>query len=295
MWAREGRGTLARVKILISADMEGVCGVTSWAQVTPVEYGGKAPNEYERMRVQMTREVAAAAQGALAAGAREVIVADSHHGMRNILGEQLPSGTRLVSGNERPLGMVQGVDEDGVGAVFFVGYHAKAGTPRAVLSHTWNGIVQDVRLNGRSTGEFGLNAWLAAHFGVPVALVTGDDVAVAQVRAELGEHVQGVAVKTSLSRYAATNLHPEDAWERIEIAARVATGRAATATPYEVAAPTRVEIDLAGSARLDLVTHLLPNVERLSDFTVAYTAQDALDGFRTFRLVNKLAEIEQDF
>ncbi|PYE55326.1 M55 family metallopeptidase [Deinococcus yavapaiensis] len=283
------------MKILISADMEGVCGVTSWAQVTPVEYGGRASGEYERARLQMTREVAAAAQGALAAGASEVIVADSHHGMRNILGELLPSGTRLVSGNERPLGMMQGVDEQGVTAAFFVGYHARAGTPRAVLAHTWNGLVQDVRLNGRSTGEFGLNAWIAAHFRVPVALVTGDDIAVAQVRAELGEHVEGVSVKTSLSRYAATNLHPGDACERIEIAARIATGHAPTLPAYEVNAPTRVEIDLAGSARLDLVTHLLPNVERLGNFTVAYTAADALDGFRMFRLVNKLAEVDQDF
>lgn len=283
------------MKVLISADMEGVCGVTSWAQVTPPEYGGQAPGEYERARVQMTREVAAAAEGALEGGAKEVIVADSHHGMRNLLAEGLPRHTRLVSGNERPLGMVQGVDEAEVAAVFFIGYHARASTPRAVLSHTWNGIVQDVRLNGRSTGEFGLNAWLAGHFGVPVTLVTGDDVAVAQVQQELGAEVVGVAVKQSLSRYSATHLHPDEAVERVRYAARQAMARLSQAQPYEVARPTRVEVDLNHTARTDLVAHLLREVERIGDHTLAFTVDTALEGFRLFRLVNKLAEVEQDF
>ena len=283
------------MKILISADMEGVCGVVSWAQVTAPEYNGPAPGEYERARLQMTREVAAAAEGALDGGADEVIVADSHHGMRNLLADLLPRRTRLISGNERPLGMVQGVDEPDVAAVFFVGYHARAGTPRAVLAHTWNGLVQDVRLNGRSTGEFGLNAWLAAHYGVPVSLVTGDDVAVAQVREELGADVLGVAVKVSHSRYSGTHLHPDEALERIRVAARRAVERAAPGRPYMVDSPTRVELDLNQAARMDLAAGLLGEVERPGSHTLAYTAQDALEGFRMFRLVNKLAEVEQDF
>ena len=88
--------------------------------------------------------------------------------------------------------MMQGVDLDGIGAVFYTGYHAKAGTPNAPLAHTWTGWVNDVRIDGRSTGEFGINAIVAGHFGVPVALVTGDDKAVAQTRALLGEQVVGV-------------------------------------------------------------------------------------------------------
>ena len=282
------------MKVLISADMEGVCGVTSWAQVTPPEFGGKAPGEYERTRERMTREVCAAAQGALEAGANEIIVADSHHGMRNLIPELLPRHTRLVSGNERPLGMMQGVDENGVRCAFFTGYHARAGSARAVLSHTWSGLVNDVRLNGRSTGEYGLNAWLAAQYGVPVTLVAGDDAAVREVRDELGDHVLGVPVKQSLSRYAATSLHPEDACERIRDAAARAFALAATSAPYAVESPTRVEVEFSHTVRVDLVTHLLPEVERTGTRTLAYTANSAVEGFRLFRLVNKLAEVEQD-
>lgn len=281
-------------RVVISADMEGVCGVVSWAQVTPPEYGGRAPGEYEKTRVLMTREVAAAAEGVLAGGADEVIVADSHYGMRNLLPDLLPRGTRLVSGNERPLGMVQGVDEEGVEALLFVGYHARASTPRAVLSHTWNGQVQDVRLNGRSTGEFGLNAWVAAHFGVGVSLVAGDDVAVAQVREELGEAVIGVPVKTCHSRYSATHLHPLEAADRLRDAARrsVEAGRPG---PYAVSAPTRVEVDFDHAVRIDLIAHLVPGVERTGPHGVAWTAKDAVAGFEMFRLVTKIASVEQDF
>jgi D-amino peptidase len=170
------------MKVLVSADMEGVCGVTSWVQVMPPEYGSGPSStvEYERARARLTREVNAAVEGALAAGADEVIVDEAHNGMRNLVPEDLHESVRFITGSDKALGMMQGIDEPGVGAVFFVGYHAKAGTPAAPLAHTWTGYLNDVRLNGRSTGEFGINAAIAGHFGVPVTLVTGDDKAVAQ-------------------------------------------------------------------------------------------------------------------
>lgn len=170
------------MKVLISADMEGTCGVVSWVQVIPPEYAhGSDPvnqSEYDRARLRMTREVNAAIEGALAGGATEVIVNDSHDGMRNLIPEELHPECRFISGNDKPLSMMQGVDLDGVGAVFFTGYHAKAGTPHAPLAHTWTGWLNDVRINGDSTGEFGINAIVAGHFGVPVVLVTGDEKAV---------------------------------------------------------------------------------------------------------------------
>ncbi len=171
------------MKVLISADMEGTCGVTSWVQVTPPEYGGEptATVEYERARLRLTREVNAAVEGALAGGAEEVIVNESHDGMRNLIAEELHPSIRFITGNDKELGMVQGIQEEGVGALFFTGYHAKAGTPNAPLAHTWTGYVNDVRIDGRSTGEFGINALVAGHFGVPVTLVTGAEEAMRRV------------------------------------------------------------------------------------------------------------------
>ena len=108
------------MKVLISADMEGTCGVVSWVHVMPPEYVGNSEpsnqSEYDRARLRMTREVNAAIEGALEAGADEVIVNDSHDGMRNLIPEQLHPECRFIAGNDKPLGMMQGVDLEGIGA-----------------------------------------------------------------------------------------------------------------------------------------------------------------------------------
>jgi D-amino peptidase len=281
------------VKVLISADMEGTCGIVSWVHVTPPEGSGGEPTnqvEYERARLRMTREVNAAIEGALTAGAEEVIVNDSHDGMRNLIPEELHPSCRFISGNDKLLGMMQGVDLDGVGAVFYTGYHAKAGTLAAPLAHTWTGWLNDVRFDGRSTGEFGINAAIAGHFGVPVILVTGDDKAVAQTRELLGDQVVGVAVKEGISTFAALHLHPSVAAERIREGAERAVGSAGSAVPFILPNGTTVELDFNHQARADQAA-LAPGVERTGERTIAFHPVDGLGLCRTFRAVMKLASI----
>jgi D-amino peptidase len=281
------------MKVLISADMEGTCGVVSWVQVMPPEYGGDEPTstvEYERARARLTREVNAAIEGALAGGAEEVIVNESHDGMRNLLPEELHPACRFITGNDKPLGMMQGVDLAGVGAVFYTGYHAKAGTPAAPLAHTWTGWVQDVRFDGRSVGEFGVNAAVAGHFGVPVTLVTGDDKAVAQTQELLGESVVGVVVKEGLSTFAALHLHPFKAQELIRAGAAEATRRAREARPWALPAGSRVEVEFDHQARADQAASV-PGIERAGERAVAWAAADGLAFIRTFRAVVKAAAI----
>jgi len=280
------------MKVLISVDMEGVCGVTSWVQVMPPEIDGGPCStvEYERARARLTREVNAAVEGALAGGANEVIVNEAHDGMRNLIAEDLHESVRFITGSDKALGMMQGVDEPGVGAAFFVGYHAKSGTPHAPLAHTWTGYVQDVRLDGRSTGEFGINAALAGHYGVPVTLVTGDDKAVAQVRAWLGEQVVGVVVKEGLTTFSAIHLHPTRAQRLIREGAQAAVARAPSATPWRLRPDARVEIDFDHQARAQACL-FIPGVERAGERTVAFAASDALDFNDLFRAVMKASAI----
>lgn len=280
------------MKVLISADMEGVCGVTSWVQVTPPEYDGGPSStvEYERARARLTREVNAAVEGALAAGADEVIVNEAHNGMRNLIPEELHEDVRFITGSDKALGMMQGIDESGVGAVFYVGYHAKAGTPHAPLAHTWTGYVNDVRLAGRSTGEFGVNAAIAGHFGVPVTLVTGDDKAVAQVRDLLGERVVGVVVKEGYTTFSAIHLHPARAQRLIREGAEEAVRRAAEAEPWRLPPGSRVEIDFDHQARAQACL-FIPGVERAGERTVAFVAADALAFNATFRAVMKASAV----
>jgi D-amino peptidase len=281
------------VKVLISADMEGTVGVVSWVHVTPPEAaGGDISNqtEYERARLRMTREVNAAIEGALAGGADEVIVNDSHDGMRNLIPEELHPASQYISGNDKVLGMMEGVDLDGIGAVFYTGYHAKAGTPAAPLAHTWSGFLNDVRLNGLSTGEFGINAAIAGYYGVPVTLVTGDEKAVAQTQALLGEQVVGVAVKQGISTFSARHLHPTVANELIRAAAEQATRNASSARPYVLPADVTVELDFEHQARADQA-ELARGVERVGERTISFQAVDGLDFCRQFRTVMKLASI----
>jgi D-amino peptidase len=280
------------MKVLISADMEGVCGVTSWVQVMPPEYDGGPSStvEYERARARLTREVNAAVEGALAAGADEVIVNEAHNGMRNLVPEDLHESVRFITGSDKALGMMQGIDEPGVGAVFYVGYHAKAGTPHAPLAHTWTGYVHDVRLDGRSTGEFGINAAIAGHFGVPVVLVTGDDKAVGQVRELLGEAVVGVVVKEGYTTFSAIHLHPRRAQALIREGAERALRQAAGAKPWRLAPGCRVEIDFDHQARAQACL-FIPGVERAGERTVAYTAADAFAFNDVFRAVMKASAV----
>lgn len=272
--------------------MEGTCGVVSWTQVTPPEYGesNSSQTEYERARARMTKEVNAAIEGALEGGATEVIVNDSHDGMRNLLPDELHPSCRWISGNDKPLGMCQGVDLEDVGAFFYTGYHAKAGTTNAPLAHTWTGWINDVRFNGLSTGEFGINAAVAGHYGVPVTLVTGDIKAVGQTQALLGDQVAGAVVKEGLSTFAALHLHPVTAQELIRKNAEQAVRNAKDAKPYVLPTGVLVEVEFEHQTRADQASYI-PGVERVGERIVGFRPADGRDLMKLFRAVVKAASV----
>ena len=158
------------MKIFLSADMEGTCGIVSWPETER-----STPFDYTPAQKQMTREVAAACRGALAAGADEILVKDAHDSARNLDPAGLPREIRMNrSWSGDPLSMMSGLDRESFGAVFFTGYHAWAGCPGNPLSHTMNLRNDHVTLNGERCSEFLINAYTAGYYGVPVALLTGD-------------------------------------------------------------------------------------------------------------------------
>ena len=177
----------------------------------------------------------------------------------------------------------------GVAAVFYVGYHAKAGTPGAPLAHTWTGFVNDVRFDGHSTGEFGINAAIAGHFGVPVTLVTGDDKAVAQVQALLGQ-VVGVVVKEGYSTSARFTCTPQRAQQLIREGAEQAVKRIGDAKPWTLPPDCTVEIDFDHQARADQCLYI-SGVTRAGERTVSFAAADALEFNRIFRAVINASSI----
>lgn len=276
------------MRVFISADMEGTCGVSSWVHVQAPEV--TSPNqpastvEYERFRKQMTAEVNAAIEGAFAGGASSVIVNDSHDGQRNILIEDLHPDAKYISGADKPYGMMQGVDLAEV--VIYTGYHAKAGTVNAPLAHTWNGWVQDVRINGVSTGEFGINAAIAGAFDATVIMIAGDDQAVEQTRDFLGEQVHGVEVKVGISSSAAMHNPQRHVLENIKATSERAV-RGAQPQPYIIEPGTVIEIEADHQARIDQAM-LIPGTSRAGNRTVAFTANDGKELNNLFRLVTKV-------
>src|SRR5207245_968213 len=166
------------MKAFISIDMEGICGVVREIETDPSK-GGEA---YQQSRHLMTQEANAAIEGCMKAGATEVLIADSHWNFDNLIPEELNDAATLLRGTPRGFSMVQDLDAS-CDATLFVGYHARAGTPRAILDHTYSGTVAAVQVNGTEVGETGINAYLAGHHGVPVVLVTGDRAVTAEAKA----------------------------------------------------------------------------------------------------------------
>jgi D-amino peptidase len=267
-------------RVFISADMEGIAGVVNAAQLGPGEF------EYERFRRLMTAEVNAAIDGALAAGVAKVTVADSHGNALSILPEELNPKARLIRSWPRGLGMMEGVD-GGFDAAVFIGYHASINTPRAVRAHSLSSRrIYDLRLNGQHASEGLLNAAIAGHFGVPVVLVSGDDVAVEEVQRTVGQAVAGVVVKRAIGYHSADNLAPEAARTAIREATRNALGRLASAKPFVLAKPVRLEIAFKNMINAEVLS-LLPNVERVDGATVGFTGKDVVEVARFLSFVGQ--------
>ena len=261
--------------VFISVDMEGITGVVDWGQV-----GGDA-HEYNTARRLMAGDLNAAIEGALEAGVEEVVVSDAHGGMKNLQPEDVHEAAYLIRGSPKPGAMMEGIGE-GFDAALYVGYHAMKGTRNGVLAHTISGSAVDgVFINGRETGEFGLNAALAGCHGVPSVFIAGD----AAVAAEAEAFVPGIhsaVVKWAVGRQSAKCLHPNKSKELIKRKAAEALGSIGAIRPFRVEEPVEVKLVFSNSVGPDIVA-LLPYMERLDGRTMRAEFDDyptALSGLR---------------
>jgi D-amino peptidase len=156
------------MKIYISADIEGIAGISHWDEAK------KAHATYQEFRAEMTEEVVAACEGAIGAGATQILIKDAHDTGRNIIAGRLPDCAKLIRGwSGHPLAMVQELDES-FAALVLIGYHSKAGSQDNPLAHTLTLAIAGLRLNGELCSEFRLHSYAAALYGVPVVFISGD-------------------------------------------------------------------------------------------------------------------------
>lgn len=268
------------MKVHISIDMEGVAGVAAGADASP------GSEHYEVCRRLMTDECNAAIAGAFDAGATEVVVNDAHGAMTNLFQHALDGRAHVIRGARKPYDMMEGV-AGGVDASLLIGYHAAAGNGDGVLNHTMSKEVLDVRLNGEMAGELRLNAALAGYLGVPVVLVSGDDVVCDEARSCLSA-VETVAVKVAVDKYTAQSLHPAQACAEIREGTLRALRRLATAVPYRVSSPATLRVEWSSTSAA-AACDLVPGVKRVAPRVTEYVSVDYLELYRLFQALLALA------
>ncbi|HEY7292344.1 MAG TPA: M55 family metallopeptidase [Vicinamibacterales bacterium] len=222
-------------KVFISVDMEGISGVVDPAQLGPDGF------EYQRAREWMTGEVNAAIAAVRASGPAEIVVCDSHGNGQSLLIDKVPDDVSIVRGFPRPLEMMQGIDET-FAAALFIGYHASEWTPGAVRGHTISSArLLGVKLNGNEVSEGIYNAALAGSFGVPIAFVSGDRLAVTQLQKAV-PGVEGAIVKEPYGYHSAQTVTPAKGQALVREGVTRAMAKLGSLQPYRVSAPIALEV-----------------------------------------------------
>jgi len=266
------------LKIYISADMEGVVGVVSNEQLGPQGF------EYGRFREFMTQEVNAAIAGAVAAGATEIVVSDSHGNGQNLLIEKLPNNVLVVRSWPRPLGMMQGIDETFAGAIF-IGYHTATTNLEGVRAHTLSSArLADVRLNGVSVSEAGLNAAIAGHFNVPIIMVSGDDAVVKETTALLG-NIEGAVVKWASGFHSAKTMTPEASYQLIREKAQRAVSRIREFKPYKLNPPVELDVRFKNYRPSEVLSYL-SIVKRTDSHSIRFVGKDIVEVSKFLTFIN---------
>lgn len=264
------------MKVYVSVDMEGIAGVN---HPNPTRRDDRGyPNAVELM----TGETNAAIEGAFDGGATEVLVNDSHGGMYNLSQLGLDPRAHLLQG-QKAWSMVEGAGPDrGFGVALFVGYHARAGDPKGTIAHTYSGRLVRSTLNGRPVGESGLNAIALGAWGVPVGLVTGDDVLAAET-ADWFPWAERVVVKEGIGRHAAASVHPTVARDLVRAGAARAVRRALAGEmqPLVLNRPYVVEVTYQNAAQADYAA-IVPGAERVGETGVRFASDDPVLAYRGF-------------
>lgn len=258
------------MKVYISADMEGIGGVSTWEKQSSPKGA-----DYEKFRRLMTLEVNAAIAGAFDAGATYVLVSDSHWDKQNLDPELLDKRAELVRSGPRRLGMMAGID-DTYAAAIFVGYHASENRPNALLAHTDHALtILEVKLNGITVPEAGINAAIAGEFGVPVVFVSGDQTVADECRQLLGP-IEVAVVKQALGFFGGIMVHPDESQRRIRDGVKRGIERRRQIQAYKLTRPVNLEMSFKNQVMAEVISYL-PGVKRPRGNTITVATKDMIE------------------
>jgi len=262
------------MRVFVSIDMEGISGIVDSSETD------RNNSEYGFARKQMAGDLNAAIEGALEAGADEIVVSDAHGGMRNLRPEDVHPRAVLIRGSPKPWNMMEGIDES-FDAAMYVGYHSMRGTPLGVLCHTISGSAVDaIWVNGRETGEFGLNSALAGTHGVPSVFLSGD-YAATQEAEDFVPGMTTATVKWATGRLSARCLSPEESCKLIASKVQEALS-SKFPDPRQVKEPVEIKIRYGSETMCDLAA-LMPSFERVDGRTMKGDFKDYRTAVRALR------------
>lgn len=259
------------MKIFISADIEGISGLATKQQITK-------DSEYQRFRRIMTEEVNSAIRGAFNGGATEVVVADGHGNMSNIIIEELDPRAYLVSGSNRVMCQLECLDETFDG-IIFIGHHGRESASNAVISHTLAGLcVKEMTINNKVVGETEMNAMVAGGFDVPAIFISGDDLYVQEVKNTL-PNIESVIVKYARNRFSAMLINPKLVYKKIESGVKNAIMNIDSYKPLKTNGRITFELEFKGPEQAQMTT-TLPTVNLLTPTRIAFTSENIISAYK---------------
>lgn len=253
------------MRVYISADIEGIAGISKWEETT------KGSQEYERYRRQMTREVVAACEGAMEAGADYILIKDAHEDGKNLIHEELPKNVKVISGwSNHPYSMVEGLDES-FDAVVMIGYHCGGHSNGSPLAHTLHPeIIKSITINGEAADEFLIHAYTCHMMGVPIIAVSGDGELMRHVRA-FDSHIKTIAVQEGFGG-SVVSIHPDLAVERIKRGVKKGLERP---VEWRFKRPESFEMIIEFKQHADAYKFsFYPNAEQVDEYRIRYISNN---------------------
>lgn len=244
------------MKVVIMTDLEGISLVDSIEMIPRTSEG------YKFACRRLMADVNAAVQGAVDAGADEILVFDGHGGGNNFIPDALDPRATFTKDFYAP-GLF-----DNCTAYLEVGLHAKPGTLNGFLDHcqssaSWFNYYQ----NGVAVGELAQGAAYCGAYDVPVVMVSGDEAACEEAKA-LIPGIEVAAVKKGIGRNKAVCLDAQTSERLIQEAACRGIQKAAAIQPYKVSLPLEVKVTFYRSDMCDEVCAAKPYLTRLDARTV---------------------------
>ncbi len=277
------------MKIFISTDMEGVAGVVSWNEMN------KNPLYCDLLNEELKIIIKNIKISDINNKIEEIVICDSHS-----RGENIPYGkidderVSWIRGYPRPMYMMQGLDET-FDMVMFIGYHAMIGSYKGGMDHSYSSsCIYNIRLNGKTVGETEINTYYAGYYGVPVTLISGDDVFESQVYDFFGNEFPFVRTKNGIGRYSAQTFNMKKIEKNYS---KVIGTMIKNIDKFKIFPPENInelEVDLVNTVIADGVS-FVPGLERVSGRTVKFCSDNYIDLFKMILTIANLGGKFSDY